>query len=104
MGRHFMPGSSFLFEFAAFIRLDIYNGDRHLYINGDRHDNCLQPHVYGPPRWVCGTGSNEERAAIISEYVVRHYEHVTTKSFEELVAAFEQAVGDGDDGRFLNGM
>jgi hypothetical protein len=41
---------------------------------------------------------------MISEYVVKHYEHVSTKSFEELVAAFEQAVGDGDDGRFLNGM
>ena len=41
---------------------------------------------------------------MISEYVVKHYEHASTKSFEDLVAAFEQAVGDGDDGRFLNGM
>ena len=41
---------------------------------------------------------------MIDEYVVKHYEHVSTKSFEEVVKAFEAAVGDGDDGKFLNGM
>jgi uncharacterized protein (DUF302 family) len=41
---------------------------------------------------------------MIDEYVVKHYEHVCTKSFEEVVEAFEAAVGDGDDGKFLNGM
>jgi hypothetical protein len=41
---------------------------------------------------------------MIDEYVVKHYEHVSTRSFEEVVNAFEAGVGDGDDGRFLNGM
>jgi uncharacterized protein (DUF302 family) len=41
---------------------------------------------------------------MIDEYVVKHYEHVSTRSFEEVVNAFEAAVGDGDDGRFLSGM
>ena len=41
---------------------------------------------------------------MIDEYVVKHYEHVCTKTFEEVIAAFEAAVGDGDDGKFLNGM
>ena len=41
---------------------------------------------------------------MIDEYVVKHYEHVSTRSFEEVISAFEAAVGDGDDGKFLNGM
>jgi uncharacterized protein (DUF302 family) len=41
---------------------------------------------------------------MVDEYVVKHYEHVSNKSFEEVVNAFEAAVGDGDDGKFLNGM
>ena len=41
---------------------------------------------------------------MIDEYVVKHYEHVCTKTFEEVIAAFGAAVGDGDDGKFLNGM
>jgi len=41
---------------------------------------------------------------MITEYAVKHYEHASTKSYEALVEAFERAVGDGDDGRFLNGM
>jgi hypothetical protein len=42
--------------------------------------------------------------SVLDEYVVKHYEHVCTKSFEEVIDAFEAAVGDGDDGKFLNGM
>jgi len=30
---------------------------------------------------------------MIDEFTVRHYEHVSTKSFDEVVAAFEAAVG-----------
>jgi hypothetical protein len=37
---------------------------------------------------------------MIDDYVVKHYEHVSNKSFEEVVSAFETAVGDGDDGEF----
>src|SRR5271167_2476799 len=45
-----------------------------------------------------------ERAEMITEYRVKHYEHVCEKSYDEVVAAFEKQVGDGDDGKFLNGM
>jgi hypothetical protein len=36
----------------------------------------------------------------ISDHVVRYYEHASTKSYEDLVAAFEAAVADRQHGEF----
>jgi len=41
---------------------------------------------------------------MIDEYVVKHYEHISTRSFDEIISVFERAVGSGADGKFLNGM
>ena len=41
---------------------------------------------------------------IIEQYTVSHYEHISTRPYEEVIKAFEAAVGDGDDGKFLNQM
>ena len=38
------------------------------------------------------------------QYTVTHYEQVCSRSYEEVVAAFEKSVGDADDGKFLYGM
>jgi hypothetical protein len=34
-----------------------------------------------------------------NDHVVRYHEHVSTKSYEELIAAFEDAVGDAESGQ-----
>jgi uncharacterized protein (DUF302 family) len=39
-----------------------------------------------------------------TNYTVARYEHVSKKSFEDVIAAFEAAVGNADDGKFTNGM
>jgi uncharacterized protein (DUF302 family) len=41
---------------------------------------------------------------MITECHVKRYEHLSEKSFEALVGAFEAAVGDADDGRLTNGL
>lgn len=41
---------------------------------------------------------------MIEHYTVTHHEHVSRKSFEELVAAFEAAVGNADDGKLTHRM
>src|ERR1700753_1569251 len=41
---------------------------------------------------------------MITEYPVQRYEHVSDKTFEALVSAFEAVVGDADDGRLTNGL
>jgi uncharacterized protein (DUF302 family) len=41
---------------------------------------------------------------MVTTYAVEHREHASEKRFEELVAAFESAVGDGDDGKFIHAM
>ena len=42
-------------------------------------------------------GSVHEEEKVIDEYVVKHYEHVCTKPFDEVVAAFEAAVSANFD-------
>jgi uncharacterized protein (DUF302 family) len=37
---------------------------------------------------------------MIDEFVVRHYEYVSARSFDEVVAAFEAVVGSVEDGAF----
>jgi uncharacterized protein (DUF302 family) len=37
---------------------------------------------------------------VIDEFIVRHYEHVSARSFDEVVAAFDAAVGSVEDGAF----
>jgi uncharacterized protein (DUF302 family) len=37
---------------------------------------------------------------VIDEFIVRHCEHVSSRSFDEVVAAFEVAVGSVEDGVF----
>jgi hypothetical protein len=41
---------------------------------------------------------------MITQYLVTHHVHVSKKPYEELVARFEAVVGDGGDGKLLNGM
>ena len=41
---------------------------------------------------------------IIEQYTVSHYEHISARTYEDVINAFEIAVGDGDDGKFLNKM
>jgi hypothetical protein len=41
---------------------------------------------------------------MITQSLVTHHVHASAKPYEELVAAFESAVGDGGDGRLMNGM
>jgi uncharacterized protein (DUF302 family) len=41
---------------------------------------------------------------MIDEYTVKHFEHISTRSFDEIISIFESTVGYGDDGKFLNGM
>jgi hypothetical protein len=41
---------------------------------------------------------------MITQSLITHHVHVSTRPYEELVAAFEAAVGDGGDGRLMNGM
>src|ERR1700687_304080 len=37
---------------------------------------------------------------MIDEFTVQHYEHISARSFDEVVAAFEAAVGSVEDGAF----
>jgi hypothetical protein len=41
---------------------------------------------------------------MIRQHTVTHHDHASTRSYEDLVAAFEAAVGDAGDGRLTNGM
>jgi len=41
---------------------------------------------------------------LTQQYTVIHHEQLCRRPYEEVVAAFEAAVGDGDDGKFLNGL
>jgi hypothetical protein len=35
---------------------------------------------------------------MIDEFTVRHHEHISARSFDEVIAAFEAAVGSVEDG------
>jgi hypothetical protein len=41
---------------------------------------------------------------IIEQYTVSHYEHISSRPYEDVIKSFEAAAGDGDDGKFLNKM
>jgi hypothetical protein len=41
---------------------------------------------------------------MITQYLVTHHVHVSKRPYEELVAEFEEVVGDGGDGKLVNGM
>jgi hypothetical protein len=41
---------------------------------------------------------------MITQYHVTHHIHASNRPYEELIARFEAAVGDGGDGKLLNGM